>query len=326
MNTFFFRPRSEKNAVEFNVHVPDAFFIVVLFSVAACSGSTAEDGTADTSLGSPASQAEVKDRDHNSRAKEIEHIIKDVNKAKSDRDWIRTKQAIGRGLELIEKGGAGLELQQARLLLDLGNVEREEGQETEARRHYADAMAIFHVHKSDAGRFETYLAMGQIEERQGDYATAARLYTSAEALLPNVKDSILDGKLKLHTGRLARRQVRHEKAREDFIEAVKIFDTTGNKKLMAETLLLLAAEEDTLGHTRAYRGRLDKALSIFRDLGDMDGEVRALHRQAALAEREKKYKKAKQLLKKVYELYDKLDRTTAAITVKRHINALPETK
>jgi hypothetical protein len=108
------------------------------------------------------------------------------------------------------------------------------------------------------------------------------------------------------------------------LEAIKIFETERDKKNTAETLLLLASEEDALGWMGALKNHLDRATAIFRDLGDMDGEARALHRLAGLAERDKKYNRAKQLLQKVEELYEKLDRTTAATNVGRHINSLPD--
>jgi hypothetical protein len=98
---------------------------------------------------------------------EIDRLSLEVGEAMDVQDWPRARQLIGQGLELVS-GKPGLERHNAGLLLKLGDIERETGNEPEARRHYTDAMAIFHVHKNHPGRFETFLAMGRLEARRGD--------------------------------------------------------------------------------------------------------------------------------------------------------------
>ena len=302
-----------------------AVFVATTMGMTSCGGST-ESGGADGGNQSKKVRAASSGDDKISTDKEIQRMEHATREAFADRDFPKTRRLVRDGLKLVEKADSGTDLQRAWFLLALGNVEREEGREAEARHKFTDAMAIFHVHKNARGRCETFLAVGQLEARRGDYANAARQYASAEALLPEIKDRSLPGKLKLQTGRLATRQVRHEEARSDFLEAIKAFEAAKDKRSAAETFLLLATEEDALGHGKACHNRLDRALSIFRDIEDLDGQARALHRLAALAERDKKYQRARKLLQKVLSLYEKLERTTSAIAMKQHINALPEKK
>jgi tetratricopeptide (TPR) repeat protein len=298
--------------------------LVILFSALNCGPAGSDPGAEEAkSSKQKDGTSESSDR-HVSVVNEIERIKKNADTAFASRDWIETKQLIAKGLNLTGENNADLELQRAELLLRLGDVERETGREIEARRQYSDATAVFHVHKNAEGGFKACLSIGQLEVLKGDYSAAARQFAEAEALIPQLKNNTLIGALKVHKGRLASRQVKPEEARNEFLEAIKIFETERDKKNTAETLLLLASEEDALGWMGALKNHLDRATAIFRDLGDMDGEARALHRLAGLAERDKKYNRAKQLLQKVEELYEKLDRTTAATNVGRHINSLPD--
>jgi hypothetical protein len=180
------------------------------------------------------------------------------------------------------------------------------------------------VHKYAKGSFEAFLAMAMLEARRGDYVAAERQLAEAEALLPSLNDSVQKGIFKLHTGRLASRRLKNKEAYDDFLEARRIFEEADNKAAVAESLLLLANEEDALDRGAECTRSLEKALKIYRLLEDPAGEVRTLHRLAGLAERDEKYNRARQLLKEVLALYDKLDQQSAAAKVRRHLNALPE--
>jgi tetratricopeptide (TPR) repeat protein len=256
------------------------------------------------------------------KLKELKRIEQEVRDAVAVKDWTSARQIIESGLKLSENR-IGLELQVAELLLLRGDVERETGNEMEASRYYTDAMAVFHVQKSDRGRFETLLGKSQLEASRGDYAAATRELEEAATYLPKLKDRTLVGKYKMIEGRLVSRQVKHQEAYDALLEAIQIFEASKDHTSRAEALLLLAAEEDMLGQFSASKQSLDKALALFSDKEDLDGKVRALHRLAAYAEREKKYAKARQLLKEVLELYEQLDQKSAAANVRRHLNSLP---
>jgi len=249
---------------------------------------------------------------------------RDAENAMADRDWPLARKLLNDALQQAKQAGHDFEIERARMLLLIGDVEREGGTELDARRYYADAMAVYRVQGDDQGRFTVHLSQGDLEAGRGDYAAAAREYDAAEALLGAVEDRRLEGEFLIRKGKLASRQMRHSDAIEAFAEAAKLFDIIKNRRARAEALLALAGEEDALDNERNCRRALDKALSIFRDVGDKDGEVRALHKAASLAVRAKQYRKARKLLKKVRELYLALDRQSDATKVLQHLSALPE--
>jgi tetratricopeptide (TPR) repeat protein len=302
-------------------------FLVLLLVAQGCDlDEHKSDAPSTEGIVSPRQQANIEKEKLASVESRLQRLEQDVEQAIRDGDRVRAKQLIEVGLKTVEEQGAGFELNQARFILTAGNIARESGSEIDARRHFDDAMAIFHVHKDIEGRVLTYIAIGQLETRRGDYVAAARQLASAEKLMPGLKDRRLPGIFKLNMGRLASRQVKRAEAHKHFSEAIRIFSTLKDKQDMAEALLLLASEEDAMGRTRASKNSIEKALRIFRRIENIDGEAQSLHRLAVLAEREKKYQRARKLLLKVYGLYDKLDRKSAATAVMRHINALPEDK
>jgi hypothetical protein len=268
------------------------------------------------------SQQEAEDEKNDARQKELSRIEQEARDAIDKKAWPGARQIIGEGLRLSEDQ-RGLELEAAKLLLLLGDVERESGNEVEARRHYTDAMAVFHVNKDDRGRFETLLSTSQLEARRGDYSAAERELSEAETYIPKLKDRKLVGQFKMVKGWLASRQVKHQEAYDTFLEAIQIFEAGKDYASRAEALLLLAAEEDALGQLEASKRSLEKALSTFNEKEDLDGKVRALHRLATYAERERKFGKARQLFKEVLTLYEQLDQKSTAANVRQHLNALP---
>lgn len=294
-----------------------------VFAVSSCgdaTGTGADNSKSDKDSSSPQTSAESEKQ----VLLELERLEKEARVAAEEEDWPRTKQLLGQGLEIIETQDGKFELQRARFLLAEGNMARERARETEARRNYADAMAIFHVHKNSRGRFETHIALGKLESRRGDYVAAGREFKEAEDLLKDINDALLKGIFQMEEGRLAGKMVDRQKARQHYLEAIRVFEAEKDKIRLAQTLVYLAHEEDGLGNTDKCRRRLDRALALYRELKDKEGEASVLHRLARIAEREKHYKLARKLLKKVCDIYGELDRTADALRVKRHINALPE--
>jgi tetratricopeptide (TPR) repeat protein len=295
--------------------------------LAALTGSCGTDKPADGGDGKGSSRAGGQQKPSGgapATGDRLAEIERNAEAAITDRDWPLARKLIDDGSELAKEGGHEYDSLRGRLLLLLGDVERENGQEVESRRCYADAMAIFRVQGDDVGRFTVHLAQGELEASRGDYAAAARELGSAEGLLAGIDDQVLKGDFLIHSGRLAARQMRHEDAQKAFAEAARIFDIVKDRGARARALLLLADEEDALDKTRQARRSLDKALAIFREVGDREGEVRALHKAAAIAVREGQHKKARSLLTKVRDLYYKLDRQSDAAKVQQHLSSLPE--
>lgn len=295
--------------------------IVALIILAACTPPRGESVSekATPSVKGPESNEET---GNEALKKELEELIQDIDAALGSQDWTRSRQLINRGISLTSDK-RGLELDNANMLLRLGKLEQQTANETEARRHFTDAMAMFHVHKSDMGRFETFVAMGQLETRRGDYVAAARNFEQASSLIPKMKDRSLVGRFKMAIAQLASRQVKHQEAFEAYKEAIDIFAVLKDKESQADALMLLAAEEDALGRLPGSRRSIERAVHLFGEADNLEGKVRGVHRLATYAERERQYKKAKKLYEEVYELYQQLDMQGAAANVRRHLNALP---
>jgi len=239
-------------------------------------------------------------------------------------DVAEASRFIDRGVALAAGGDAAIEVARGRFVLLRGNIARDAGRTVDARRDYADATALFRVRGDDRGRFEVFLAEAELEEIQGDYAAAERQLAEAETLLPKIDDDRLRAAYRCRLGRLAFARARYADACTLFVDAVKLYSTARAKRDQAETLLLLASAEDSGGNAPLARRSLDKALAIFDEIGDKDGEVRALHRLAGFADRDHQYAKERSLLTKVRALYDELGRRSDAVKVERQLASLPE--
>jgi tetratricopeptide (TPR) repeat protein len=291
--------------------------------VIGCSGDPGDPaGSGDT--GSSA----LDNREKKELAQKLQHefdaLEADILAALKDRDWPLANRKIALGVEKTSAAGYQFEIMRARFLLQKGNLLRDQGDEVAARRNYADAMAIFRVHGSQVGRFEVHLAQCQLEEFLGAYAAASRDLAEARVLLSKTDDVNLKAAFLIRSGRLAFRQVKYDEAFEAFLEASRIYAQAKDRTAQADALVLLSDVEDAKGDASQCRRSLEKALAIFEKSGNKGGEVRALHKLATLAERDKRYRKARALFNKVYVLYEELDRPSDATKILQHINALPE--
>ena len=239
-------------------------------------------------------------------------------------DRAEAGRLIRRGVGRASAGGAASDVARGRFVLLRGNLARDAGRIVDARRDYADAMALFRVRSDDRGRLEVFLEEAALEEAQGDYAAAERQLAEADALLPGIDDDRLRGDYRRRVGRLAFVRARYPDACALWVEALKSYSAARAKRDQAETLLLLASAEDARGDAPLARRTLEKALAIFVELGDKSGEASALHRLAGFADRDGQFAKERSLLTKVRALYDELGRRSDAVKVERQIASLPE--
>jgi tetratricopeptide (TPR) repeat protein len=256
---------------------------------------------------------------------ELEALEAEARTALDAGDVPEASRLVRRGLARASDGGAATDVARGRFMLLRGCIARDAGKTVDARRDYADAMALFRVRIDDRGRFEVFLAESDLEEIQGDYAAAERQLAEAETLLPKIGDDRLRGEYQRRLGRLAFVRARYPDACDLYVEAIKSFSTARAKRDQAETLLLLAAAEDSRGDVKLARRTLEKALAMFGELADKAGEARALYRLAGFADRDRQFAKERSLLTKVQALYDELGRHSDAVKVERQLASLPET-
>ena len=121
---------------------------------------------------------------------ELESLEARAREALDAKNIAEANRLVERGAALAIGGDASIEIARGRFVLLRGNIARDAGRTIDARRDYADAMALFRVRDEDRGRFEVFLAEAELEEIQGDYAAAERQLAEAEALLPKIESAL----------------------------------------------------------------------------------------------------------------------------------------
>jgi tetratricopeptide (TPR) repeat protein len=295
-------------------------WVILPLALPACGGERGDAEGKEPSK-EPASPTKA---DDGKAAAELSQLALEARAALDAGDLREASRLIGRGLALSSSGGAALDRPRGGFLRLRGDVARDEGRMIDARRDYADAMAIFRVEGIDPGRFEVLVSEAELEEVQGDYAAEERELSEAETLLPKVTDETLRGAYLRQLGRLAFVRAKYKEACASYGEAIQSFSSAKARRGQAETLLLLSLAEDGGGDAALARRTLEKALAMFVELGDKSGEVRTLHRLAGFAERDGQVGKARTLLTKVRALYEELGRRSDAVKVERQLESLPE--
>lgn len=258
---------------------------------------------------------------NNSEKHVLDGLLESARESIRVSDWPAATRAITDGLKKTDNR-PGLEIVNAHFLMLRGDIGLEMGNEPDARRYFTDAMAVFHVHKNEAGRFAAFTALGRLEARRGDYAAAERQFDQAETLRKNLTNQALAANYLVEKGRLASRQMKRTDSIRFFQEALSLFEVAKDKRSSAEVLVLLSFEEDQTDQSVAARRNLERAVALFDETKDMQGKVRAIHRLATYAEREKQTAKAARLYAEAAALYRSLGQETAAANVDMHLATL----
>ncbi len=253
--------------------------------------------------------------------KVIEQLLEDAKAYLREEELSAAERIISDGLKKTE-GISGLETAAAHFMLLRGKSAMYGDNEIEARRHFADALAVFHVQKNDDGRFETFVAVGCLETRRGDYPAAERQFEQAETIKGNVKNSILIGHYSMEKGRLASRKMKSDDAIKLYQEAFSVFETAKDKQAVADVLVLLANEEYSTDKLSAARKGMEKAAALYSEIKDDKERAYALHRLAIYAEREQQPAKAIRLYKEALNLYEQQGKKSNAAAVGRRISYL----
>lgn len=289
--------------------------------VLSCSNDKPEPGGTHDGA-SQKSRAEPDSAVAEAQVKLLERQLQQATAAVEASDADLALRAIEAGLELATK--LGDDLVKARLLLLRGDVEQGRGKDSEARRYYADATALFHVLANDEGRLATLISLAALEMRKGDNAAAGAHLEEADPLAANIRDRSLLARYKEQLGRLSARRLEHTQASAQLAEAYGLYKDLNEQRRGADILLLMAAADDAAGRDAASRKNLETAAKLYRELADPRGEAQALARLAASAERDGRYGQARALFTKVVDIYTQMGDPGAAAAVTRRMNALPE--
>jgi tetratricopeptide (TPR) repeat protein len=264
-----------------------------------------------------------------SEKKALDQVMSEAREALRDEDLSTAGRKIADGLEKTENR-PGLEILNAQFLLLRGDAAFQEGIEPDARRYYADAMAVFHVHKNDEGSFKTFTALGRLETGRGDFAAAERQFEQAEALKPKIDSRTIVADFLIEKGRLASRKMKSDESVPLYQEAMSVFEAQKDKRKMAEILVMLAQDEDFADRMGEARRALERAVALFDETKDLKGKARALHKLATFAEREQQNAKAERLYSEALTIYESLGNRSAAVNIARRLSTLksaePESK
>jgi len=125
-------------------------------------------------------------------------------------------------------------------------------------------------------------------------------------------------------GTLALSRMDYAGAATAFSEAIRLHGADNDRRAEAAATLKLASAEDGKGDVKKAERTLNRALQLFRDLKDPNGEVRVLHRLALLAAQNGNPARARDLFRKVEQQYIALGQPGDAARVSQHLSALPE--
>ena len=252
------------------------------------------------------------------------------------------KATLGRYSEALEFFAGSLAVRQeigdrageAYTLNSLGGIYFELGQIDRAQTHYQQALALWETLGNDAARASTLQNLGAIASYRNDAATALARYEEALVLRRSTGDRVGEGKTLQAIGVLLPFLDRAAETPAVLEEALAIQRQIGNRADEAEVL-------NALGWAHQIAGDSDRALTayqmasvLFRDLGYLAGERRALANLAGLlAEREETvlaialYKRSVEISETIRQdlrVLERAERDTYARTVADTYRALAD--
>ncbi len=157
-------------------------------------------------------------------------------------------------------------LMEAERLMELGNVEREQSQETAAIRAYQAARELYKAHGHRSGEGCALGNIGVAHQERGEYARAIPFFTEALTIAQETNDRL---KVALHIGNLgiAHQSLgQQEKAIASFIQAIEIAEEVGDTRHKGTIL-------GNLGVLYGERGEHARAIPLFEEALDIAREV-----------------------------------------------------
>lgn len=170
-------------------------------------------------------------------------------------------------------GRAGATELWARIENGIGAVHYARGEYAAARRAYAAAFART---TDDGMRGKIILNIGVIENIEGDFHTALEHYRRAHELLTHSGDSAT-ATLAVHNRGMVEADLQMwDAADASFLSAQALATETGNREMVAKTLVNRSEVLVERGALRDAIDHCDRALAIYADVGDEVGRGEAL--------------------------------------------------
>lgn len=170
-------------------------------------------------------------------------------------------------------GRAGATELWARIENGIGAVHYARGEYAAARRAYAAAFART---ADDGMRGKIILNIGVIENIEGDFASALEHYRRAHELLTRTGDAA-SATLAVHNRGMVEADLHMwDAADASFLAAQSLATETGNREMVAKTLVNRSEVLVARGAVRDAIDHCDRALAIYADVGDEVGRGEAL--------------------------------------------------
>jgi tetratricopeptide (TPR) repeat protein len=172
----------------------------------------------------------------------------------------------------------------ARALTDLGNAQRQLGDNSAAADSLRRALRLFRQVDDPRGQARATGCLGQVQERLGRLHAAARSFGAARRLYERADDQTGQARASASLGIIDGRLGRHRAAAIHLTRALTLFRQTGNRTRCAYVLINLGEAEEHLGRTGPAADHFQQAVDLFaealcafRRAGDHVGEVWSLN-------------------------------------------------
>jgi len=197
--------------------------------------------------------------------------------------------------EMVARPDPADQAARAKVLVCAGNLALCQGDSTEARRVYAESLALRRQLGDQPGVAQSLNSLGLIAWTRGEFAESQHLYEESLAVRRELGDERGVALSLNNLANLARDQGEHEKARRLHEESLSIKRRLGDRRGIASSLNNLGVVLRRLGDYRQARTCYEESLAIRREIGDKQGIAQSLNSLGNLAETEGEYAEARAL-------------------------------
>lgn len=165
----------------------------------------------------------------------------------------------------------------AQVLLKLGDLQISFGKIQESKAHYEEAFKLFnHPREDKYGQIEALVGLGKTEVYFGNFDAALEFLERAQSICEVLQDMPLMGYVLCNQAQILMEIGDLQKAKEVYKTSYEICVGCCYQDCEATSLLGLGNIEKNFGNIGVARQHYMKALSVFKEIGSIEGEAKAL--------------------------------------------------
>lgn len=258
------------------------------------------------------------------------------------RGWLSENEQLG-STALSAARAAANRIAKAQILINLGNVYRNQGRWKEAEDAYQQSLAIYRHRGNRQGEGRTLITLGVVYESQGRWKEAKAAYQQSLPILRDCGDRLAEGTAFGNLGSVYRRQGQWNEAEDTLQRGLKIKQALGdrlgegkalhNLGLIYEKQSRWKEAEEVFGLSlaiyREYKDRLGQGLNLYslgvayrqqerwmeaeeafgqsliikRERGDRLGEGKSLHNLGSVYQSQGRWKEAEESYQQSVAIY-----------------------